>query len=69
MATYEDVQQWVKSNHGFTPKPCWIAHVKSENGKTGRVAPNRIDPDARKQPCPQNKRAVIEQALRHFGII
>lgn len=69
MATYKQIQEWVKNAYGFTPKTCWIAHVKSENGKTSRVAPNRIDPGARKHPCPSNKRAVIEQALRHFGDI
>ncbi len=69
MATYKQIQQWVKNVHGFTPKPCWIAHIKAENGKTTRIAANRLDPNTRQQPCPQNKRPAVEQALRHFGVL
>ena len=32
MATYKQIEDWVKGNHGFVPKTCWIAHVKETCG-------------------------------------
>ena len=66
MATYREVQDRVKSTHGFTPKTCWIADVKAAHGLTRSQAPNRINPNSREQPCPPEKRAAIEAALKHF---
>ena len=28
MATYKQIQDWVKKQYGFVPKTCWIADVK-----------------------------------------
>ena len=28
MSTYRRIQEYVKRQYGFTPKTCWIAHVK-----------------------------------------
>lgn len=69
MASYADVVNWVKANHGFAPKTCWIAHVKSDCGLPMRDAPNRIDHTAREHPCPPQKRAAILDAFRHFKMI
>jgi hypothetical protein len=69
MATYAEVQGWVKENEGFVPKTCWIAHVLSDYGRTTRHSPNRIDPLVRVHPCPTSKRAAIEAALLHFKMI
>ncbi len=69
MATYKDIQSEVKKQAKFTPKTCWIAHVLSLNGMTMRQAPNRISASKRKYPCPDNKRAAIEDALRRFQMI
>lgn len=63
MATYKDIERWVKKNCGFVPKPCWIAHCKELNGI--RLNSNRTTP--RKVTCPPNKRLCIEKAFRHFG--
>ena len=41
MATYLQIQDWVKLNYGFTPKTCWIADVKHQAGLPMRKAPNR----------------------------
>ena len=30
MATYPEIENCVKATHGFTLKPCWIAHVKAD---------------------------------------
>ena len=67
--TYADIADCVKRHHGFTPKPCWIAHVKELNGITVRVAPNRYDREKRTVPCPPEKRGAIEDCFRRLGLI
>lgn len=67
MATYKDIQLTVKDQAGFVPKTCWIAHVLSIHSQTKRQAPNRKG--QRKHPCPDDKRAAIEAALRRFKMI
>lgn len=69
VATYRQIQKWVKSDAGFVPKTCWIAHVKSDHGLVSREAFNRADSNVRQHPCPPEKRGVIEAALRHFRMI
>ena len=62
MATYKEIQAYVKSQNGFNVETCWIAHVKEMNGL--------IDKNAdRQKPCPNNKVNSIGEALRHFGVI
>jgi hypothetical protein len=67
--TYQQIQAHVKQENHFSPKTCWIADVLSKHGLTRRIAANRLDPASRKHPCPPEKRAAIESALRHFGRI
>ena len=55
MATYKQIQEYVKYNYGFVPKTCWIAHMKEVCGIYVKKAPNRISPDKRKKPCPIDK--------------
>ena len=69
MATYKQIQDWVKTNFGFTPKTCWIAHVKEICGLEPRKAPNRLDEAKRSNPCPSSKVEAIKQAFKHFGMI
>jgi hypothetical protein len=69
MATYVEIQRYVKKRYGFEPKTCWIADVKAEHGVTTRPAPNRINTSRREVPCSPDKRSLIEDALRHFGMI
>jgi len=68
MATYKQIQGWVKKNYGFIPKTCWIADIKSKAGLKMRKAPNRIGSE-RLYPCPPEKEESIHAALRHFGMI
>jgi len=68
MATYKQIQEWVKREHGFKPKTCWIADVKHQAGLPMRKAPNRKGV-RRLHPCPQAKIKPIRAALRHFGMI
>ena len=41
MATYKQIQDYVKENNGYVPKTCWIAHVKELCGLNPQVAVNR----------------------------
>ena len=68
MATYEQIQDYVRERHGFVPKTCWIAHVKELSGLRVGRAPNRRGA-AREVPCPPSKQAAIREAFRHFGMI
>ena len=69
MATYAEIQDYVRDTHGFTPKTCWIAHARELCGLPTRKAWNRIDPVRRKEPCPGDKLETIKDAFSHFGMI
>jgi hypothetical protein len=66
--TYIDIQAHVRAHHGFTPRTGWIAHVKELNGLSLRPTHNR-GPSARVVACPPERRAAIQEALRHFGML
>ncbi len=68
MATYKEIQKYVKQRFGFEPKTCWVAHVKELNGLRTRPVWNRAGRN-REIPCPPEKRPAIGAALRHFGLI
>ena len=68
MASYQQIQEWVKANYGWQPKTCWIAHCKEIHGLPLREAPNRQGV-GRIVPCPPNKLPAIEAAFRKFGMI
>lgn len=69
MATYKQIQNWVRTNFGFAARTCWIAHVKEMCGLELRQAPNRIDENVRTNPCPPDKVEPIKDAFRYFGMI
>lgn len=69
MATYKQITDRIRQTDGFVAQTCWIADVKASHGLTRGEAPNRIDPDRKIKPCPPTKRAAIEKALIHFGMI
>jgi hypothetical protein len=64
MPTYKQIQARVRAQTGRTPKTCWIAHVKADEGLTTRSAPNRISASERRHPCPSNMRQPILDVLR-----
>ncbi len=68
MATYNQIQEYVKKKHGFVPQTCWIAHVKELSGLPVVRAPNRRG-SRRIKPCPPSKVAPIREALDHFGML
>jgi len=49
MATYKQIQTWVKQRYWFVPKACWIADVKHMSGLPMRIAPNRAIPNPLKK--------------------
>lgn len=69
MATYKEIQSYVKEKYGFLPKTCWIAHMKEVCGIPVKNSPNRISPDNRKKPCPPEKMEYIKDAFAYFGMI
>lgn len=70
MATYQEIQAWVKKEYGLTIRTCWIAHCQELKGLEPRRASNRKgDGDYRENPCPENKREPIFAAFREFGMI
>jgi hypothetical protein len=69
MATYVEIQQYVRAQNGYVAQTCWIAHVLEQHGLTRRQGHNRINPMKRKHLCPDAKRPDIEAALRHFKMI
>ncbi len=62
MATYKDIQEWVRSHCGFVPQTCWIGHCKEIN----KIPLIRTPPKKRVKPCPSKKQPCIERAFRHF---
>lgn len=68
MATYKQIQEYVREQYHFTPKTCWIAHVKELSGLKVPPAPNRQGA-TRVNPCPPAKRESIRKALKHFGML
>lgn len=69
MGTYKELQAYVKMNFGYTPKTCWIAHMKEICGLSPKVAYNRNDINKREFPCPKEKQDDIKNAFRHFKMI
>ncbi|MCW4002377.1 MAG: hypothetical protein NWE95_00480 [Candidatus Bathyarchaeota archaeon] len=67
MATYREIQLYVKRKHGFVPKTCWIAHVKELCHIPLRKAWNRKG--ERPHRCPKDKIDKIKEAFEHFGMI
>jgi len=68
MATYQQIQNYVKAKYGFKPKTCWIADVKEQEGLEVKRAWNRAGSE-RQVPCPPEKIRAIRDALRYFGMI
>ncbi len=69
MATYKQIQEYVRTHHGVSVDTCHIAHVKQMHGIKMKPAPNRISPDSRVKECPDKFVLYIEQAMKHFGMI
>lgn len=69
MATYKEIQHYIKSNFGISVETCHIADVKKRCGLEVRVAPNRKSADRLVRPCPDKYVQLIRNALENFNII
>lgn len=69
MATYKEIQQYVKSKYGCCIKTCWIAHMKELSGIKVKISHRRYDKNVRTNPCPENKKEYIKEAFIHFEMI
>jgi len=69
MATYKEIQSYVKTEYGYIPKTCWIAHMKEICGLPVKMASNRYSPDNREKPCPPDKMESIKSAFIHFKML
>jgi hypothetical protein len=67
IATHQEIQKWVEEHHGFQPTSAWIAHCKELQGLLLTASNGQVE--ERDEQCPEDKRAAIFQALRHFEII
>jgi hypothetical protein len=69
MATYKEIQNYIRGKYNYSIKSCWIAHAKELFGLPVRNAPNRISKDSRTNPCPKEKESIIKEAFKNFGMI
>lgn len=69
MATYKEIQEYVREKNGFTVKTCWIADMKEQCSIPVKKAPNRKDEHSRMKPCPADKKEAIRDAFIHFGML
>ncbi|MFZ1725395.1 MAG: hypothetical protein WBO29_06240 [Albidovulum sp.] len=71
MATYQEIQHWVKENHGFSAQPCWISEVKAAALGLPHPEQNRDGTPRKKQmkqPLTASKRSAILEAFAVLGI-
>lgn len=69
MATYKEIQEYVKGKHGYLPRGTWIAHMKEICGLNPKMAATRRSPNKRVNPCPQEKQGDLREAFLHFKLI
>ena len=69
MATYKEIQKYVKEKYGFKPESCWIAHMKEVCNIPVRVASNRHSLDKREKLCPKDKQQAIKAAFKYLGVL
>lgn len=69
MATYKNIQQYVKEAYGTTVKTCWIADMKELYGLNPSKANNHIDEDVRTNPCPEQHKEKILEAFIYFDML
>lgn len=69
MATYKQIQEYIRDTYGYSPKTCWIAHMKDVCGLHPRIASNRYSVSNRTNPCPAVKQADTKEAFVHFHMI
>lgn len=69
MNIYDKIAADIKLEHGFTVKRCWISYVKKLNGLPMRQSSRLVSMDKQKDPCPDDKRPIIEASMRKLGLL
>ena len=69
MATYKEIQIYIKDNYGVSVKSCWIADMKDKHNLLTRISANRISVNRRLHPCPDRHKVKLETAFRYFRMI
>ncbi|WP_413305940.1 hypothetical protein AA0X95_04740 [Bacillus sp. 1P10SD] len=64
MATYKQIQDYIKDKYGYSVKTCWIAHMKEDCGLNPKV----YSPTSRAHPCPPSKQYGLREAFQHFNM-
>ncbi|MDD5226605.1 MAG: hypothetical protein PHV97_05430 [Candidatus Omnitrophica bacterium] len=64
MATYKEVQSYVKKKYGIYVRTCWIADIKEQENFVVKRAWNRRPGKGRGNPCPLDQKNFIKEALR-----
>jgi hypothetical protein len=60
---------YVRKKHGVSIKTCLIADMKKLPGLPKRVALNRINMNAKSNPCPEDKKELITEAFKYLEMI
>ena len=68
-ATYREIKEWVKSQHGLSVSSLYIAQVKEKCGLEKRENFNLGAEGHRVPTCPPEKEEAILAAFRHFRMI
>lgn len=69
MATYSEIQEEVRSRHGFAVKTWWIAQILNEYGLNSQTLPALAPLQPGENLCPANKRRKIEATMRVMGVL
>ena len=69
MATYKQIQDYIKEKHDYIPRGTWIAHAKELCGLNPMMAHTRRSPNIRINPCPKDKLDDLREAFEHFKMI
>lgn len=68
-ATYREIKEWVKRQHGLSVSSLYIAQVKEKCGLEKRENFNLGEDGHRVPTCPPEKEEAILSAFRHFRMI
>jgi hypothetical protein len=69
MATYKELQKYVKEKYNCIIETCWIAHMKELQGLNPKIAPNRKSKNYRVNPCPEHIKPLIINAFKYYKMI
>jgi hypothetical protein len=69
MATYKQIQDYIREKYGYIPRGTWIAHMKEICGLNPPVAHTRRSLDKRVNPCPPHKQEDIREAFVYFKLL